>query len=369
MPGIIDADTHLFEPLQAWDHFDKELYLRRPVIVEGPKDTIYRKTRFWLIDGNIFPKPAGKGSFLLGTPTESEMIGLGPMPDVRARELLDLEGRLRAMDQMGVYAQVVYPTLFLAYITDDVKLEIALCRAYNRFLADQCAKANGRLRWVVVPHLRDINASIEELDFAKTHGAVGVFFRGVEGNRTLDDEYFFPVYEAAQRLDLAICIHTGAGSPAIASVFDVTRSHTFPHTRTLPLMAFRNLVANKVPERFPTLRFGFIEAGASWVPYVLHALRGVFGGEPERWGPALFRDYRFYCSYEEWEDLPYLLRHAGEDSLLVGSDWGHHGGRGRGGDPSGQPEVFSNMRARGDVTPQVVEKLLVANPHRFYGIS
>jgi len=369
MPGIIDADTHLFEPPQTWDHFDKELYLRRPVIVEGPKDTIYRKTRFWLIDGNIFPKPAGKGSFLLGTPTESEMIGLGPMPDVRARELLDLEGRLRAMDQMGVYAQVVYPTLFLAYITDDVKLEIALCRAYNRFLADQCAKANRRLRWVVVPPLRDINASIEELDFAKPHGAVGVFFRGVEGNRTLDDEYFFPVYEAAQRLDLAICIHTGPGSPAIASVFDVTRSHTFPHTRTLPLMAFRNLVANKVPERFPTLRFGFIEAGASWVPYVLHALRGVFGGEPERWGPALFRDYRFYCTYEEWEDLPYLLRHAGEDSLLVGSDWGHHGGRGLGGDPSGQPEVFSNMRARGDVTPQVVEKLLVANPRRFYGIS
>jgi len=124
------------------------------------------------------------------------------------------------------------------------------------------------------------------------------------------------VYEAAQRLDLAICVHTGAGSPAIASVFDVTRSHTFPHTRTLPLMAFRNLVANKVPERFPTLRFGFIEAGASWVPYVLHALRGVFGGEPERWGPALFRDYRFYCSYEEWEDLPYLLRHAGGAQAL-----------------------------------------------------
>ena len=36
---------------------------------------------------------------------------------------------------MGVATQVVYPTLFLAYITDDVKLEVALCRSGNRFMA------------------------------------------------------------------------------------------------------------------------------------------------------------------------------------------------------------------------------------------
>jgi hypothetical protein len=81
MPGIIDADTHLFEPPQAWDHFDKELYLRRPVIVEGPKDTIYRKTRFWLIDGNIFPKPAGKGSFCIRDDGMTQIEAhSGPLP-------------------------------------------------------------------------------------------------------------------------------------------------------------------------------------------------------------------------------------------------------------------------------------------------
>jgi len=366
MLRAIDADTHLFESTQVWDCIDEEMYTRRPIIVSGPADTVYRRSSFWLIDGNIFPKSAGKGGFLLGTPTEPSQIET--TPDVRARELLDLDGRLQAMDLMGVATQVIYPTLFLAYITDDVKLEIALCRAYNRFMAGVWEKGQGRLRWVVVPPLRSIDASIEAINVAKAHGAVGLFFRGIERDRTLDDPYFFPVYQEAARLDMPVCVHTGAGCPAFTAIFDVTRSHTFPHTRTLPLMAFRNIVANKIPELFPALRFGFIEAGASWVPYVLHALRSVFGGSPEQWGPKLFQKYRLYTAYEEWEDLPYLVRYVGEDNLVVGSDWGHHGGRGRGGDPSGQPEVFANMRAREDVPKSMIAKMLLDNPRTLYSL-
>jgi len=367
MLHAIDADTHLFESTQVWNCIDEEMYLRRPIIVSGPKDTVYRRSGFWLIDGNIFPKSAGKGGFLLGTPTEPGQIET--MPDVRARELLDIPGRLQAMDLMGVATQVVYPTLFLAYITDDVKLEVALCRSYNRFMAGVWEQAQGRLRWVVVPPLRSIDASIAEINFAKEHGAVGLFFRGIERDRTLDDPYFFPVYQEAARLNMPICVHTGAGCPAFTAIFDVTRSHTFPHTRTLPLMAFRNIVANKIPELFPALRFGFIEAGASWVPYVLHALRSVFGGSPEQCGPKLFQKYRLYTAYEEWEDLPYLVRYVGEDNLVVGSDWGHHGGRGRGGDPSGQPEVFGNMRSREDVPGVLINKMLSDNSRQLYGLA
>ena len=364
--NVIDADTHVFEPKEMWEHIDQDWYLRRPIVVEGPKDTVYRRSNFWIIDGNIFPKPAGKGGFLLGTPTQPDQIS--NMPDVRARELLDIPGRLAAMDQMGTGAQVIYPTLFLAYVTDDAELEVALCRAYNRFMSDIFKQGGGRLRWMVVPPLRSIDASIEAINLGKENGAVGLFFRGIERDRTLDDPYFFPLYQEAARLDLPICVHTGAGCPAFSAVFDVSRSHTFPHTRTLPLMAFRNLVANKIPEMFPDLRFGFIEAGASWVPYVLHALRSVFGGDADQWGPKLFQDLRLYVSYEEWEDLPYLLKYVGEENLMVGSDWGHHGGRGRGGDPSGQPEVFANMRSQEDVPGTAVEKMLVDNPARFYGI-
>jgi hypothetical protein len=112
MLRAIDADTHVFESPPVWDFLAEAMHPRRPIVVTGPRDTAYRRGSFWLIDGNIFPKSAGKGGFLLGTPTEPGQ--LETIPDLRARELMDIDGRLQAMDAMGVDSQVVYPTLFLA---------------------------------------------------------------------------------------------------------------------------------------------------------------------------------------------------------------------------------------------------------------
>ncbi len=70
MLRAVDADTHIFESPQVWDFMDEQMYPRRPIIVSAPRDTVYKRGSFWLIDGNIFPKSAGKGGFLLGTPTE-----------------------------------------------------------------------------------------------------------------------------------------------------------------------------------------------------------------------------------------------------------------------------------------------------------
>lgn len=368
MNTVLDADTHIVEPVQMWEYFDHDMYPRRPVKVSVPNDTLYgRSNAFWLIDGEIFPKPAGKGGFLLLTPTDQEQVV--DRPDVRARELVDLEWRLKDMDAMGVERQVVYPTLFLAFLSHDANLERALCQAYNRFLASVWTKEPERIRWVVIPPLRSIDASIEELHYGKEHGAVGVFFRGIEKDRTLEDPYFFPLYEEASRLDLPICIHTGAGCPDWTKVIDVTTSFTFPHVRLPPLVAFRNLIANKVPERFPQLRFAFVETGASWVPYVLHSLRGTMGNALEDWGPKLFERYRIFVSLEETEDLPYLLRYVGEDHLFAGSDYGHHGaGTNFPGDPSAQLQMVTNLRAREDVPASVVDKLLRDNACRLYGM-
>ena len=153
----------------------------------------------------------------------------------------------------GVDTEVVFPTLLLGYLPVEVDLEVAICAAYNRYLARAWEQGGDRLRWVVVPPLRDMQASVREIETARDHGAVGVFFRGAEGERSLAESYFFPVYEAANRLGMAICIHTGAGAPEITKVFDRSFSHNLPHVRSLPLFAFRDLVAHKIPERFPEL--------------------------------------------------------------------------------------------------------------------
>jgi hypothetical protein len=68
------------------------------------------------------------------------------------------------------------------------------------------------------------------------------------------------------------------------------------------------------------LRFGLIEAGASWVPFLVHKLNRTLGPEAQTWGPKLLRDYRLYVACKADEDLPYLVGQIGEDNVLFGSD-------------------------------------------------
>ena len=306
MAGVIDADTHIAEPEAMWEFFDEDMRPRRPVLTSITDDTLYgARNKFWLIDGNIFPKPSGKGGFRLVTPAASTQETERNDSLVASREITDIGVRLADMDRLGVETQVIYPTLFLVYLTEDVDLDIALAKAYNRYMWEIEEKAGGRMRWTAVLPLRSIDASIEEMRLAKEHGAVGIFFRGMEGERTLDDPYFFPVYEEANALEMPICIHTGSGCPTLTNMFNLERNHTFHHGRVLPIFAFRDIIHNRIPEMFPKLRFGFIEASAGWVPFLLHILRRLlkqqfkFDSSVE-----LFQKYRLFVACEADEDIP-----------------------------------------------------------------
>jgi predicted TIM-barrel fold metal-dependent hydrolase len=276
--------------------------------------------------------------------------------------MTDMPARLADMDRLNTAVQIVYPTLFLVYNTRDAGLELALCRAYNRFLARACAAAPERVKWVVVLPLQSMREAVDEIRFGRDNGAVGIFFRGIEGEHTLDDPYLFPVYEEAQRQNMSICVHTGCGVKEVLEMFELARNHTFGHTRVMPLLGFRDLVANKIPEKFPDLRFGFIEAAAGWAPFLIHILRRLL---KDKWrhgtSAHLFRDYRLYIACEADEDIPYIAQYAGEDHLLIGSDYPHS-------DPSREDQFVNVLNSRKDLSPRLRERILYHNPRAFYGI-
>jgi len=91
MAGIIDADTHISEGEAMWAMMDKEMYPRRPVLLKAPEDTLYGpRNAFWLIDGNIFPKPNGKGSFRLITPSAYKLESARGDIHLAYREMTDI---------------------------------------------------------------------------------------------------------------------------------------------------------------------------------------------------------------------------------------------------------------------------------------
>jgi predicted TIM-barrel fold metal-dependent hydrolase len=65
---------------------------------------------------------------------------------------------------------------------------------------------------------------------------------------------------------------------------------------------------------------------------------------------------------ENTDDLPYVLSYAGEDSLMIGTDYGHH-------DPSSELNAIRLLRKDRRIGAETIEKILEINPRKFYGID
>ena len=134
--AVIDADTHVDECEETWRYMPSEDTRYKPVTVVPTEDMDASApapgyTRHWLIGGNLSIRRI----------RDDQRTGT----TIDARELRDVETRLRHMDEMGVDIHVMYPTLFLTYLTSDPQAQVAICKSYNRWMADRSAQSKGRV--------------------------------------------------------------------------------------------------------------------------------------------------------------------------------------------------------------------------------
>lgn len=78
------------------------------------------------------------------------------------------------MDRLGIDVQVMIHTLWTVPPTDRPEVELALCKSWNRWVAEMWRLGNGRLRWCAVPPLMTMDESLKLVEWARDHGAVGV---------------------------------------------------------------------------------------------------------------------------------------------------------------------------------------------------
>ena len=357
--GVVDADAHVDETDETWAYMTEAEKEFKPITFDPGKPIIpgdSRPHQFWLVDGR------------LGLRRWRDDERTGTTAD--QRQLIDVPSRIRHMDELGIDLQVIYPTYLLGAPTPRPEIELAMYRSYNRWLADKCADTKGRLRWAIMPPVRTMDKAIEELRWGKEHGAVGVFKRAIEcGGKSVEDPFFFPLYEEAQRLDLAICVHTG-GEDFDANLFARRGAGFGPRPQ---IGVFPSLAAKGIPERFPELRFGVIEAMASWVPHVIADLKAkdLYSGRLSTYSDSPFsltedfmRSNRFYVTVQTSDDVPYLLNFGAEDSLMIGTDYSHD-------DQSGVIEALDFVQRLGEQEEMPMEathKILVENPRAYYGL-
>jgi predicted TIM-barrel fold metal-dependent hydrolase len=207
-----------------------------------------------------------------------------------------------------------------------------------------------------------MDRALAELRWARDHGACAVFVRSIEGDRQLIDPYFFPMYQEAEKLDVPICVHASIGNQTLADILGQgVDQGSFLRFKLTVVGAFHQIVLNRVPEKFPTLRWGFIETSSAWLPFVIHDLRrrAVRRGLPLPEHPL--KDYRMYVACEADDDLPFILNYSGEDNLIIGSDYSHA-------DNATEMEALTHLNERTDVEPRILRKILEDNPRSLYAL-
>ena len=126
--------------------------------------------------------------------------------------------------------------------------------------------------------------------------------------------------------------------------------------------AFSSLLENEIPKRFPNLRWAFVEASAQWVPYILNQVRMQLRRKGQRASDDLLKDSRFYVTTQKSDDLSWLLSEIGDDSLIVGTDYGHR-------DDTAEVDALKRMASDGNLPRQTADKILCSNPSALYGIA
>jgi predicted TIM-barrel fold metal-dependent hydrolase len=339
---VIDADAHVLETERTWDYMLASERAYRPAIIPTP-DEPNSGGESWLIDGRYHGKARNVGKEVTR----------------EAREMEVIKSRIRHMNELGVDVQVLYPTVFLRPYTRNPRVELALTRSYNRWLIDIWKQAPDRLRWVAVLPFLSMDRALEEARFAKENGACGIFIRGLEAEKRLSDDYFFPIYEEAGRLDMPICVHSATASFAIHDFF--ASEPGFNKFKLAVVGTFHSIIYDEIPDRFPRTRFGFIEVSAQWIPYALHDLAKRF----QRRGKQLVKDVlgqnRIYVACQTDDDLAYILKYANERNIVIGTDYGHA-------DTSSEIEALRKLKEGDEIDPQVVNKILGDNPKALYGL-
>jgi hypothetical protein len=151
------------------------------------------------------------------------------------------------------------------------------------------------------------------------------------------------------------------GSPELFKLMTNEAGGGFSTFRVPTVTACYALIMSEIPRTFPQLRWGFIEVSSQWVPWVIHeAVRRSLGGAHPITRDCL-REHRIYVSTQTDDDFPYVISYAGEENLLIGTDYGH-------GDTSSELNAIARFKAMVGLSAAVKQKILCDNPQRFYRI-
>ena len=179
------------------------------------------------------------------------------------------------MDAMGIDYNVLFPSPLLMLGQHPLaEIEVAIARAYNRWLVEKVLVAEKRIMSLLYLPFNDPEASLKVVeDFGDKPGVRGFMVTAVHF-KPVHDKAYMKLYRALEERGLALAFHASYLWDAEASVRQMNRFLSV-HALTFPyylMMHLTNWIINGLPELFPRLRVAWIEGGIAFLPFLMMRL-------------------------------------------------------------------------------------------------
>ena len=210
----------------------------------------------------------------------------------------------------------------------------------------------------------ELERCVNELGFQAAHVMPYVVTKNVQ--LTIDDERYYPFYEAAQRLGVPLMLHPNSQGELINLYDNFYAMHVLgrPFNCTAGLVA---LTIGGIFEKFPDLRCAFFECSAEWVLYWMHRMdddyrnmRDGFAKKITKIPSAYIRKNVYVTCEADEHFLAHAIENFSEDKIMMASDYPHF--------DSEYPGTVKELRARNDITALQKEKILSHNAQEFLRI-
>jgi predicted TIM-barrel fold metal-dependent hydrolase len=303
--GLFDADGHVMEDIHG-------IVAKLPDKWRTGRERLLKNPLSQLHGMSIFP-PLG---YLSTIPTAGRsMSQRGPKETG-----LDAESWEYFLTEVGIDRTVLYPTLGLTVgRLRDPEYAVAITRAYNDWMAETYLQhPSGKFQAAALLPLQVPAEAVKELHRVKNELGFAAAVLPAHGlPNHLGSEMFFPVYEAAQELDIALSchggIHDGFGFDDF-NVFAAVHALGFPFGL---LISLGGMLQNNVFERFPGLRVAFLEGGAAWILMAAERFSESFGATPSVADGVLHLP-------EGTSVRKYMAQLMQEGRIVIGCEGGEH---------------------------------------------
>ncbi|MGA7417430.1 MAG: amidohydrolase family protein [Acidimicrobiales bacterium] len=351
MPGfkLFDFDSHYYEAIDAFTrHVDPSLGSRGAgfEVIDGRmRFVVGGRINRYIANPTFDPvaRPGALHSWYRGNPERRTLRdAFGELEPIRA-EYRNRDRRLAVMDEQGVGATVLFPTLGVGLeeaLKDDPEAAGKVFSGFNLWLEDDWGYYyQNRIFAVPYVPLLEPQFAHDELQRLLDRGALVVNIRNApvpdSGSfRSPFDAAYDPFWGLAADSGVVVATHAGLeGYDVIVNMWENSTESSIFRTPLRGVISKGRAVADfygaaicqLIFERFPSLRLVSVENGASWVPDLLHRLTDAANRNPGyfKWDPLqTFRDHVWITPFWE-DDVAALSEVVAIDQMLLGSDWPH----------------------------------------------